>query len=376
MSFAYPFRVLRVIDHSQEIILVMTDQNNYDMSPEVWDEILVELAKKDIKIILECRRLSSFFDQLIRNNRSLRYFVKYPKVLTNPEDTEFSNRLNYFYRACVRGELGVAKILKESFEITADKIKSDIGLEFRLIRDLCERDNLVSSNISSFDRLNVLKWLIREFNLSIKDKTLFEYNGNAYLRAACIGGELEIAKWLSDNFNLTKTDLRDKNMVYNINRCGGDIFQLVCIYGCLDVIKWMVEKFKLTQEDIRKDNNWAFQLACGGFQDESNEAKLNRLQTVKWLVENFNLTQEDIRDYNNYAFYMACESGQTEIVKWLVDEFKLTGKDVSNRRKFITKMLSIGMHNCNVDLEIRESYAEILNFLRSKFLIYHEDFFL
>jgi len=133
---------------------------------------------------------------------------------------------------------------------------------------------------------------------------------NKAFRIACLHGHLEVLKWLVDKFGLTVMDVRcNENWA----------FRIACLHGHLEVAKWLVDKFRLTIEDVRSLDNYAFRLACSH----------GHLEVAKWLVDIFGLTIDDVRCLDHEAFRYACQYGHLNILHYLIGRFQLTEDDYS-----------------------------------------------
>ena len=101
-------------------------------------------------------------------------------------------------------------------------------------------------------------------------------------------------------------------------------FLLSCDNGHLDVMKWLTDTFSITREDAIKDKNLAFRWA----------AESGHLHVLKWLKKTFSLTKEDILSEYNCAFRRAAENGHLHVLQWLTEEFSLTSKDISRIQNY------------------------------------------
>jgi len=135
-----------------------------------------------------------------------------------------------------------------------------------------------------------------------------QHNNNYAFRYACCYGHLEVLKWLVDTFKLTIEDARSED---------NDAFRCACSHGQLEVLKWLVDKFELTIEDARSDNNCAFRCACWK----------GHLEVLKWLVDTFELTLMDVRSLGNDALNLACKHGHLNILQFLIGCFQLSKDD-------------------------------------------------
>ena len=128
-------------------------------------------------------------------------------------------------------------------------------------------------------------------------------------RKACIGGHLNLAKWLWDlperKENWVKISYARK--IGNIYEGNGAVspFVDVCNKGHLDVLKWLWN----LGEDLRIDSRnmvYSIQCACDG----------GHLEVVKWLVEKAESDEYKITDFRS-SFIWCCTNNHLEIAKFL-----------------------------------------------------------
>jgi len=110
---------------------------------------------------------------------------------------------------------------------------------------------------------------------------------NRALRMACKHGQLEVAQWLTDRFQLTADDAR----VWQ-----NDAFLWAWEYGHLAMAQWLKDRFQLTIKVPWTHHNGALRSAC----------KNGQLAETQWLPVRFELTSDDARMFENEALWMAC----------------------------------------------------------------------
>jgi hypothetical protein len=157
----------------------------------------------------------------------------------------------------------------------------------------------------------------------------------AVLKAACIGGNTEIIKWLlTVGFKYP----RDHILTYShhVNECEdckvnlhgyhhlketfGDTetnpFYMAAIYGQLAALQLLREEFDIPREIVTANNNKFIY-------DVIDNKNKNRAEVLKWLIMQFNLTIEDIMEFNSRytklnSFLVACRYGHLDAVQ-LID---------------------------------------------------------
>jgi antitoxin component HigA of HigAB toxin-antitoxin module len=227
---------------------------------QIWDLIFMKLLKINVINVPEYRLLSNYFNELILNNRNIKYILFLAE-----------NRILY-------------------------KTHTD---QFIWLCSCSSR----RSNISNKNRLEMIKFLVGIYRLTIDD---LRTDDNIILLSSCEYGHLEIVKYLINTFDLKVEDTKGID--------DHDALQISCATGHLEIIKFLVDTFKLTAKDIKSYNNSALRLSCTH----------GHLEVVKYLVDTFKLTAEDARSNSNFALHWAYRNNHLEVVKYLIDTFKLT----------------------------------------------------
>jgi hypothetical protein len=153
--------------------------------------------------------------------------------------------------------------------------------------------------------LDVCRWLTETFRLTAEDARA---NDNYAFRRAAEIGHLAVCQWLAERFHLTAEDARDKDNY---------AFRRAAQFGHLELCLWLVKTFHLTAQDARANDNWAFGTAAGN----------GHLDVCQWLVETFHLTEEDARANDNRALRSAAAFGHLAVCQWLTKTFHLTAED-------------------------------------------------
>lgn len=179
---------------------------------------------------------------------------------------------------CEEDDLESVQLVVRRFVVTADDVRM--------------RDNQVLRRCCECGRLEIAKWLVDRFDLTVDDACA----DNDALISACERGDLEVAQWLAERFALTNDGI-------------DDAMSLACEMGHLEIVQWLVDQFDLTADDIRIDDNWILRCACV---DEN-------LPIAQWLVDRFALTADDAMA----VLDTPCEEGNMRVAWWLCDRFGL-----------------------------------------------------
>lgn len=186
-------------------------------------------------------------------------------------------------------------------------------------------DGYAFCRLCSGDYFQTAKWFSHHFlDFHIENDNPFGH--------ACVGGNLELVKWvysfhieidpylldegpmsksiftlalIEENFDICEWILTTFSMT---RRQAEDSFEWTCYFGRLNASKWIYSHFpKLNPSHSR---NWARKVAC----------KYGHFDTLKWLHATF----PQIRTVNINSeghFRHACLGGHLEIVKWLYENY-------------------------------------------------------
>lgn len=177
--------------------------------------------------------------------------------------------------------------------------------------------------------LTSIQWLVGTFNVSLEDFSHLYHGKDTLFYDAILFGHLNILKWLTEKYNLKKSDA-----------CGGRGFAICTAakHGYLDVIKWLVERFELGDQQL----NIAYHSAAdGGHLDvvkyftgmrcvsgtqkwSNDEIKIvacaaghGRLNIVKFMVKHFCMDHWVARR----IFMSAYRNRQMHVMDWLAHQF-------------------------------------------------------
>lgn len=174
---------------------------------------------------------------------------------------------------------------------------------------------------------------------------------------SCYKGELQIVKWLVDEFNLDSSFIRRNDF---------KAIKLAYVSEEFDTIIWLVERFNITPEEIGRhclvtEKFYECSPRYYLFHDEKWHFK-----NLKWLVDTFNLTLENIKCSD--AFYIACVEGNFNVVAWFIETFKTTPENILEDR-YENALRKIRSHKAefNVTLKKKISLSEIEKLLLKYF---------
>lgn len=216
------------------------------------------------------------------------------------------------------GNVDIIEWLVNEFSIKAEDVKTckrcsiqlawrngDYYREIEKFYLLVESDRPFACSLSHtclWGNLKLAKWLVEKFNLDVK------YDNGLALRSACEYGHFDIVKWLINEFYPSYEDII------------GTALCNACERGHLEICKWLNDRFKSIEftEGMKNSIKYTFNLAC-----------VHRyFESIKWLIDNFDFITND-KFYHSFGY--ACEYGNLEIAQYLFEKFKYPSEDV---RKF------------------------------------------
>lgn len=215
---------------------------------------------------------------------------KYKFVKHNPKHWSLSE----FQNSCLHGHLTEVKRWVESGQIT----KSDVIMDDTwIVRQICLEGHL-----------EVLKWLSTKFELT-RTQVLGHLDGFDF---CCRRGHLETAKWLFETFQITPDDSPDILT-----------FWWTCRHGHLEMAQWYHQHLPITKADVvgKDAGSCLFFCVC---QDE-------QFHVADWLLREFSITKFDLFQHQHHMFSLleiGCEFvSQLEVLKYLVRTFQLTREE-------------------------------------------------
>jgi hypothetical protein len=151
-------------------------------------------------------------------------------------------------------------------------------------------------------------------------------HGNRILHDICLSGDLPLAKWLYDNFEIARVNI-------------DIIFRETCSNAHLDVAEWLAETFKLTSEEI-----WA--------PDVDILPAIDGLPVLAWIVDFFgpDPTWQHSMEEKGYAIQWACTSGNLDIARWLFKIFEFDEYDLRrNNNELLMNVVAGDLHVAILD---------------------------
>src|SRR5436190_502636 len=116
--------------------------------------------------------------------------------------------------------------------------------------------------------------------------------------AACKKGNLEIAKYIVNNYGVADIDVHANK---------DEIFRLSCLCGYLNLVQWVIGTFD--DINIHVNDDYAFRLSC----------RNGHLNVAQWLINTFN--DINIHANNDDAFRLSCGNGYLNVAQWLINTF-------------------------------------------------------
>jgi len=240
-----------------------------------------------------------------------------------------------FKKSVENGSIDIIKRLDELFNLKdeLDVLNTYIGDNFGLPSHL----NILRWGCS-YGHLNVVEWMIENFDIKEKDIRDSETNCFSY---ACGSGNIKLTEYLKERFDLGIGD---------VTRGGNSCLILASMYGHLDMIKWLIENFNLSRKDIFGDDYEIFDVSCGcGFFDiikylaetyilKGNEVKTrnyssfkgilnkpNSVSMVSWYIEFFMLSSSVIKSLLKSIF----GTGTIDVIIYISNKYKISKKDIT-----------------------------------------------
>lgn len=160
-----------------------------------------------------------------------------------------------FASVCIHGTLQMVQFLKEKISLTREEYDLYNGLMF----------GFACAN----GKLELAKWLYDQFPMSRDGFIRLENNERTFLNT-CANGHLNIVIWLAEIFKI------DKWILYT-----GPIFESTCTNGYLNVAKWL------------KENLMPINMYDKDVQDLIKDCyENNHLSVCKWLFEQYSISKD------------------------------------------------------------------------------------
>jgi len=317
----------------------------------------------DVKSIHRASRVSFLWNKAARISLPWRLLLAncYSRPLQKSLSLNAYSTLSFDY-ACLQGNLQLAKWIKNDIR-HPPLVRFARPSVINLFHCLCENG-----------QLEVAKWFADEFDVRFEDLDfphhplkLASRNGHfdttkwlkrtfrvsredvmASIHSACWYGHLEIAKWLQMKFSITKEDM-GPGFCYHAPYGP-------CQNGHLEALKWMVETFHIT-----------------GMCDEGaliGACENGHLKIVRWLHERFDISAHRVYYCNKWivarCFSAACSKGHLELAKWLHETFNLSAVDVRACPNFPCNQDALQLALANRHVEVAEWLQETFDLIISR----------
>lgn len=256
------------------------------------------------------------------------------------------------------------KIDKFQYICEYENPKAIIEFAKTLTREEVRADDVYAFAVAcSTGNLDIAKWMMDYFEITPTEICADREAFRQYLRDASRNNYLNIAQWLDEIIGFTIDDAQEDGR----NEFGLGILAMTCNGGHLEMAKWLIDRFGLAQEDNRIEFSLALRFACGNghlavaqflterfvFTKEDiirgNNRTLgaacshNHMDAVQWTIEHFGFTPDDIRLGNNHLLEQACVNGRLDIVQYLIKK-GITKVDLRTSSGHMLEMLLKDMH--------------------------------
>jgi hypothetical protein len=180
---------------------------------------------------------------------------------------------------------------------------------FSITRENIVFHNMIPLYIASINgHFDAVKFLVTYFRLNDCDLPKKFYVTCMGLTA--MAGYLEIAWWLSDQFEITPQIVRQEQTT---------VFVSICSNGHEDVARWYYMYYALTREEVLAFDNAAFASAIARGHTHIGD----------WMIEKFGITQDMVRIRNNELIRCVAYWGRLPALKWLFEKFDLGAVDIN-----------------------------------------------
>lgn len=327
----------------------------------MWDDFVVKSRRRNVISAIRLMETHGNICPIIARDKMAYYTINRPWIGYCPELTDRQNELNYFFKLFEEGDLMGMKILLHPLQIATDELKNNphkkqinkildgykdpekSNISSIMTRKNCARrmieiackgkyysaivdrfQQFQQGSTSNEIQLEIIKWVVENFNVTLEE---LEGSRNWAFINACTEGHLEVVKWLINRFNIPVTSyLKDDDYACVLTRS--------CIGGYLIVARWLADTFlfpeerNMTQEEMRRYGIYIYGFASSG----------GRLDALQWIIERFDLTPEIIKEKSILLYHLfgggsigeASDSRRLEAIKWIIDFADITADDIRN----------------------------------------------
>lgn len=158
------------------------------------------------------------------------------------------------------------------------------------------------------------------------------------LKRACVTGNLAMARWVADRFDVIASDVRETSLLHRLTQEGTD-----ASVPSASILEWLISRFKVTSMDVRADDCAPFRAACsrGNLPAARLLADLGRLAEEGMGADPF----IEARIAAIESFIGACGGGSLEVAQWLVEYFSLSPADVRAKDHAAFRAAQWGSHS-------------------------------
>lgn len=289
---------LRSVKETKEVFTIRWIENNIrSLEPEIkeramnWifeNDIPTDVLSEEDPIVTFKKCLEKGSLEIVKSlNDKFNIDVEKENISSYLDDETYSPKIKILRWACMYGHLNIIEWLIDILDITEEEIRHDSGF--------CFRSAVGSGNIP------LASYLKNKFNLNEGDARAA--NNNALVWAS-LYGNFDSMKWLIFEFNLTREDVFSNDFEVFINCCYG---------GFIDILKWLDSEYIITKEEASINNNEALK----------NIVRHNKEMFV-WFINKYSVSDKILKD--NLRFLL--ERGSLENVKYILDKLSLKSSDI------------------------------------------------
>lgn len=357
-----------------------------ELPPELWDIILFELSKINIKTTAIFALISNFLNNINKSNRNILYklflssggrYIEDPYTqLGWVKGDEYAFHWRIFpsksyilLEACKNRNLKVLQWLEKKLKLTSDRSRSDDVYMLERFTKKYSVDSPLTPSIESAENsqrssqrnstVEIVAWMTDRFYLSREDKNCILSSN--IIKNSIINGDLDLLKWLLEKYSITAEEV--------INH---DFLGWACSKGHLDIAEWLTEKYHLMDEP--EEDHYRYGKLMGSYAWALNiSCRECRIESVKWLVKKFSSTRSRIPISDPSDLLRECylirnlndpldDEKRLNLVRWLIYKFDISREEIlSHKDRFGPIQYRI------LDGFSRNGSLEIVKYLVKKF---------
>lgn len=235
------------------------------LPPELWNKIIRKLLNIDIKCTLKTRLISTFLNQIFKNDRTLNYKI----LLKSHKDELEDHPFDHFYWICCgtysknfkelsENRLEAIKWLVKKYNLMPEEMRrpprfihegyvvtnsaEERSRYYLLLNHITRTDGIFGPtryDLTDKARLNIIKWFIDELDLSTE-----EIRQSLLIVEACKYGHLHIIKYLDEKFNLVENNFIHKNTISQFYTDPSP-FEYAYWNRHFDILRWIMDRFNI-----------------------------------------------------------------------------------------------------------------------------------